>query len=577
MIETSHNQPDLVIRNGQLFDGRIGRPKYCDIAIKDGKIAEIAPRLSATAIQEIDAKDHWVLPGFLDIHTHYDAEIEAMPGLEESVRHGVTTVVMGNCSLSAALGTEQELLDIFCRVENLPRELLASWLGGKITWRNLQEYYDHLDALPMGPNVATFLGHSNVRFSVMGLERSLMEHRPEAEEIRKMQRHVHEAVETGYLGLSIDLLPWHRMDGEPYKGISIPSQQARAPEYRALAEVLREREAVLQATPNALNRKTVALLFSLSAGFWKKPLKTTIVAALDVKTNPLIYRMAAWGAGLFNRLFRADIRFQALAEPFVMYADGPIVPFFEEIPAGVELIDADATRRRELLNDADFRKRFRKDWNTTEAKVFHCNLDDMYVVQCPEAGMQGQSIAAAARARGEEPLEFFLDMLAKHDTDFRWRSSAANDRPKQRKYLLGHRNMLPGFNDSGAHNRNMGYQDGALQMLKQALEDPDWMSPQRAIARLTSEPAEWLGIDAGVIAPGRRADITILRPERLHDRLGDPVEYSDTRLGGSMRLVKRSDGVIRNVIIGGKVAYDQGKFAPDFGKKKYGQLLRRKN
>jgi len=576
MIEVQNAPHDVVIRNGKLYDGLGNAPQQADVAMRDGKITAVAPRIEGQAAREIDATGQWVTPGFLDIHTHYDAEIEAMPGLEESVRHGVTTVIMGNCSLCTALGGEEDLLDIFCRVENLPKELLASWLGGKITWRNLAGYYDHLDSLPMGPNVASFLGHSNVRFEVMGLERSLNEHQPTDDEIKKMQKHVNEAVDAGYLGLSIDLLPWHRMANEPHKGISIPSQQARPREYRALANTLRQRGAVLQATPNALQKDTVLLLFSLSMGLWQKPLRTTIVAALDAKTNRKVHKLATWGATLFNTILGANLRFQALAEPFLMFGDGPIIPFFEELPAGSRLITATDVERRTLLRDKTFREDFRKDWLSDDEKLFHCNLDEMSIDACPDDSVVGKTFAQVARERGVDSVECLLDLLAEHDTDLRWHSEAANDRPEARKYLLGHKYTLPGFNDSGAHNRNMAFQDGALQMLRQAVEDPKWITIERAVERLTSAPATWLGLDAGVLQPGKVADITVLDPTQLSSKLGGPVEHNDDRVG-HMRVVKRSDGVVSNVLINGKVAYADSAFAPTLGTEKFGRLLRRKS
>src|SRR5262249_2819037 len=157
-------------------------------AIDAGRVQAVGPRLPQTGRREVDAAGAWVMPGMLDIHTHYDAEIEAMPGLEESVRHGVTTVVMGNCSLSAALGTKKDILDLFCRVESLPREVLSKWLGdhAELPWRNVREYYDHLEKVPMGPNVASFIGHSNVRAHVMGMDRSLKVSKAQGDEVRDM-------------------------------------------------------------------------------------------------------------------------------------------------------------------------------------------------------------------------------------------------------------------------------------------------------------------------------------------------------------------------------------------------------
>src|SRR5262249_10637304 len=144
-----------------------------DVAIDQGKVHAVGARLPQTGRREVDAKGRWVMPGMLDIHTHYDAEIEAMPGLEESVRHGVTTVVMGNCSLSAALGRKQVILGLFCRAESLPRDVLSKWIGDGMTWNGVREYCQHLGTLPVGPNVATLIGHSNIRSHVMGMERSL--------------------------------------------------------------------------------------------------------------------------------------------------------------------------------------------------------------------------------------------------------------------------------------------------------------------------------------------------------------------------------------------------------------------
>lgn len=575
MIDVANAPHDIVIRNGKVYDGLGGTPVQADVAIKDGKVTDIAARIPGQGAEEVDAVGKWVTPGFLDIHTHYDAEIEAMPGLEESIRHGVTTVIMGNCSLCAALGSEEDLLDIFCRVENLPKDLLAEWLGGKITWRSLAGYYDHLESLPMGPNVASFLGHSNVRFHTMGMERSLNCHQPTDDEIKGMQRHVQDAVEAGYLGLSIDLLPWHRMANEPHKGISIPSQQARPPEYRALAKVLREKEAVLQATPNALQKDTVMLLFELSSGVFRKPLRTTIVAALDAKTNRKVHKLATLGATLVNTVLNGNLRFQALAEPFMMFGDGPIIPFFEELPAGARLITASDTERRRLLRDKAFREDFRKDWLDDDNKLFHCDLAQMNVVACPDPSVAGKTFAAVAAERKQDPIECLLDLLAEHDTDIRWTSVAANDRDSARKYLLGHKYTLPGFNDSGAHNRNMAFQDGALQMLRQAVEDPAWISIEKAVQRLTSEPARWLGLDAGSLERGKQADVTVLDPARLSSNLGGPVEHTDERVG-HMRVVKRSDGVVSHVIVNGKTAYSDGAFSPALGNQKFGRLLRRK-
>ena len=204
-----------IIRNGLYFDGTGAKGRKADVIIENGKIAAIHGKApSIEGAKEIDATGKWVTPGFIDIHTHYDAEIEVMPGLEESVRHGTTTVVMGNCSISAALGKDEDIVDLFCRVENMPAQVLTEWIKDKITWNNLAEYYEHLESLAIGPNVASFVGHSNIRIAAMGVERSFKVSKASKAEQTKMNNYLEEAMEAGYLGMSIDMLPFHRWGGD---------------------------------------------------------------------------------------------------------------------------------------------------------------------------------------------------------------------------------------------------------------------------------------------------------------------------------------------------------------------------
>jgi N-acyl-D-aspartate/D-glutamate deacylase len=581
MSEREQSAPncDVVIRGGQVFDGCGSPAVTADVAIQDGKVQAVGPRLPLKGRREVDAKDCWVMPGMLDIHTHYDAEIEAMPGLEESVRHGVTTVVMGNCSLSTALGTKKDLLDLFCRVESLPRDVLSKWLGDgdKLPWNGVREYYQHLESRPMGPNVATLIGHSNIRAHVMGMERSLKVEKAEPEEIRKMQSIVDEALDEGYLGLSIDMLPWHRLDGEPFRGISVPSQHAPPSEYRQLAHVVRNRDRVLQATPNALTKSTVALLGMLSTGLGRKSLRTTIVAAMDVKTDRKIYRVATLGGKILNLLFNANIRWQTLAEPFLNYCDGVHTPLFEEFSTGVAAISATSEERRKMFADPGYRSEFRREWESKTTRVFHRDLADMWVVSSPIPGQAGKSFAELAEAEGRDPLEYFMDLLAEHDSAIRWKTVVTNDRDAQRQFLFAHDTALPGFNDSGAHARNMAFQDGGLQMLQQVLLNPSVMPLEKAVHKLTGMSADWLGLDTGKVQSGKPADVIVVDPVKLRTGLSEPIEYYDERLHGAMRMVKRSDGVVRQVFIGGRLAFEDAKFVPEFGREKFGRLLRSKH
>jgi N-acyl-D-aspartate/D-glutamate deacylase len=575
-----------IIRNGLYFDGLGNKGVKKDVVIKDNIIAAVEDKAPAiSGAEEIDATGKWVCPGFLDIHAHYDAELEVMPAMDESVRHGVTTVIIGNCSLSAAVGKDEDIIDLFCRVENIPAKALSKWLIGNITWNNPTEYYQHLDTVPIGPNVASFIGHSNIRIAAMGVERSFTEKKATKDEIAKMQKLVDEAMHAGYLGLSIDMLPFHRWAGiynKNFTGVSVPSQQAAKSEYYQLADVLRKHNKVLQITPNAVDKTSFLTILNLSrGGFLKKNIRTTIVAALDLKSNEKIYKLLKVLGFLGNEILGAKMKFQTLAEPFKNFGDGPITPLFEEFPSMIAAISANEEGRKIIFKDPAFRKQFVKEWNHKAASVFPKALKEMWVVRSPDPTHAGKNFQQIGEEAGKDPVVHFMDLLAEHDTRLRWQCDTSNHREKIRLELLSYEHCMPGFNDSGAHNVNMAFHDGSLQLLKTALRFPEQMSVERAIFRSTKEPADFLGIDAGDISVGKRADVIVIDPTRIENEINsEPVEDYHPAFGGGYRLVKRSGKVIQHVFINGNEAYTNNgtvKFHEDLGKKKiFGQLLRSK-
>ena len=227
-----------------------------------------------------------------------------------------------------------------------------------------------------------------------------------------------------------------------------------------------------------------------------------------------------------------------------------------------------------MFADPVYRTAFRRDWESRAARIFHRDLADMWVVASPIAGQAGKSFGELAATQSREPLDFFLDLLAEHDSAIRWKTVVTNDRPAERQFLFAHDTTLPGFNDSGAHSRNMAFQDGGLQMLQQVLLNPQLMPIEKAIHKLTGQSAAWFGLDAGLIRPRARADVVVIDPRQLGAGLGPPIEHYDPRLHGAMRMVKRSDSVVRQVFIGGRLAFGDGQFSPELGRQRFGRLLR---
>lgn len=568
----------VLVRGGTFFDGS-GAPGVArDVLVRDGVVVDVsAAPLAVPDAEVIDAAGCWVTPGFIDMHTHYDAEVELIPELSESVRHGVTTVALGSCSLSLAVGTPVNLADMFCRVEAIPRSVVLPLLEQRKTWDGPASYYEHLASLPLGPNVASFLGHSTIRMAAMGVERSLTKGlRPSREELARMEALLTEALDAGYMGLSIQTLPWDKMDGEEFRSRPMPSVFARWSEYGALAKLLRARNRVLQGVPDITTKVNVILFYLMSVGIFRPTLKTTILSLMDVKSDRIAFRIAGWLARFFNRWLRADFRMQALPEVFDLWADGIDLVVFEEFGAGTAALHLqDAVKRSELLRDASYRDRFKKEWRSRFLpKVFHRQLAHCKVISCPDASLAGRTFSEIARERGVDEVDLFLDLVAEHGSALRWFTVMGNDRPHALEWIVTHPSILIGFSDAGAHLRNMAHYNFPLRLLRLA-RDTSCMTIERAVHRLTAEIGDWLGIDAGRLAPGRRADLVVVDPAGLDGALDEFHEASMEGFGDLLRLVRRNDRAVRAVLVNGRVAWREGAASPELGRERgFGQLLR---
>ncbi len=393
----------MLIRGGVVIDGTgADDGRVMDLLVDDGIVRAAGIDLEAPAGADvIDATGCWVTPGFIDLHTHYDAELEIAPALSESVRHGVTTVLVGSCGLSFAVGEPEDLADMFCRVEGVPRDQVLPLLERIKDWKTPPEYLDHLDELPLGPNVCSFLGHSAIRAHVMGLGRSLDDDvEASAAELDEMAAMVDEAIDAGYLGLSINTLPWDKMDGDRFRSRPTPSVFATWKEYRHLSTVLRRRDAILEGVPDVSQRWNLLLFAANAHGIGRRPLRTTIISMLDVKAAPGMYKVLGGATSLFRRVARADVRLQSLPQPFRLWTDGLENPVIEEIGAGTEALHLAGAARSELLRDPAYRARFAKQWtNRIKGRAYHRDLAEARIVGCPDESLVGHTFAdVAARA-----------------------------------------------------------------------------------------------------------------------------------------------------------------------------------
>jgi N-acyl-D-aspartate/D-glutamate deacylase len=575
---------EILIKNGLVFSGdNLSTATHKNILIRNGIIVDISTSeiKTGSGTKIINASGNWVMPGFIDFHTHYDAEIEASPGLKESIRHGITTVTLGSCSLSLALGTPEDLADMFSRVEAIPREEVLPLLKKVKNWNSIRTYKEHLKSLPLGPNVTSFIGHSCLRSFTMGLERSLTKgEKPKRSELIQMKELLEEGMEEGFLGLSINTLIWDKMDGNRFRSRPLPSTFASWSEYRFLNRIIRDWGRVFQGVPNVSSKYNLILFMAESVGIFREKLKTTIISMMDIKSNRMIYKILGFLSRFLNLFLNADFRYQALPEKFDLYADGVDVVVFEEFGAGTAAIHLkDMVERKKLLNDKKYRSWFRRQWtNIFLPRVFHRNFNESRIVECPNKNLVGLSFTEVSKERKQHVVDTFLDLCVEFGNDIRWYTVIANDRKKPLQAIVSHPDVMIGFSDAGAHLRGMAHYNFPLRMLKLVrdaeLEGKPFMTKEKAVWRLTGEIADWLGIPAGKIGIGNRADIVIVRPEFLNEDLEKDLEAKIPEFNNFVRLVRRNDKAIQAVIVNGKIAVEDGIPSKELGiEKGYGTFL----
>ncbi len=574
----------LVLENGWVFDGQGAAPKRANILIRDGVVDTISSEpIVAGQAHRIDAEGKWVLPGFLDTHTHYDAELLAAPGLEESVRHGVTSILVGSCSLGTIFSDPQDCADVFSRVEALPHEHVESALKEFKDWSEPSGYIEALERRALGPNVMAFVGHSDMRVRAMGLGRAVDPSvKPTLSEQAAMEKMLDDALDAGFLGMSTMTNPWDKVGGERFRSSRLPSTYASWREYRRFHKVLRSRDRILQSAPNIATKYNVLFFMATSAAFGvRKKLKTTLITAADTKANPMLAGALTKATGVLNRFLGGDLRWQSVPMPFEVYADGMDLVVFEEFGAGEAALHlAEELERNALIKGVEYRRRFRRDYEKRwSPRVWHRDFYDAEIVDAPDTTLRGKSFGQVADERQLHPVDAFLDLVVEHGSKLRWKTTIANHRPEALEKLLSHSSVHISFADSGAHVRNMAFYNFPLYFLRMVKRANDrgepMMSMEKAVWKLTGELADWYGVDAGRLAVGERADIAIVDPEGLDDSVSAYEEAPMPCFGGLERMVRRNDAAVAATIIGGKLAFEYGKFSDGFGsKERYGAFLR---
>jgi N-acyl-D-aspartate/D-glutamate deacylase len=284
-------------------------------------------------------------------------------------------------------------------------------------------------------------------------------------------------------------------------------------------------------------------------------------------------------ARFVNRL-GGNFRWQHLPVPFEVYADGIDLVIFEEFGSGAAALHlSDQVERDEMMRDEEYRRRFRKDYESKfGVRVWHRDFFDADIVDCPDAAVIGKSFGEVGLDRGLHPVDAFLDLVLEHGKALRWRTTISNHRPEVLKKLARDPGVQMGFSDAGAHLRNMAFYNMGLRLLRHVRDAEasgrPFMTIEQAVHRLTGELADWYRLDAGHLRVGDRADVVIIDPARLDERLDDYAEDPVAQYGGLSRMVNRNDETVKAVLVGGRAVFLDGDATELVGRQRTGRFLR---
>lgn len=530
----------------------------------------------------IDASDRWVMPGMIDIHTHYDVEVLLDPTLSESLRHGVTTLVLGSCSLSTVHVEGSDAGDLFGRVEAIPRKHVVAAVDGLKTWNSAHGYVAALESLPLGPNIAAFIGHSDIRAAQMGLTRATdPKVQPTDAELKSMEHKLREALDAGFVGMSSQQLLFDKLDGEVCRSRTLPSTYATTKERRRLNRILRERKRALQGGPDVARPQSLVAMAISSLGIGRPNLKVSLLSAADIKAIPGVVKVFPLIGKIINGL-GGDFRWQHLPVPFEVYSDGIDLPVFEEFGSGAAALHLSnqLEERRDLLADEEYRRWFRKDYDKKWGpRVWHRDFFDAEITECPDASVVGKTFGQVGVDRGGvHPVDAFLDLVVEYGPKVRWRTTISNHRPEVLDALAADPSVQLGFSDAGAHLRNMAFYNFGLRLLRRVHTAQEagrpFMTVEHAVHRVSGELADWYDLDTGHLREGDRADILIVDPARLDDSLDAYAENPIPEFDNLSRMVNRNDETVTAVLVNGEYVFGLGERAATLGKERTGEFLR---
>jgi N-acyl-D-aspartate/D-glutamate deacylase len=560
---------DLVIKNGVVIDGS-GLPRYrADVGVRHGKIVTIG-RIRERAREVLDAEGQVVAPGFVDGHTHMDAQVFWDPLGTSSCYHGITTVVMGNCGFTlapCAVENKHMVVRNLQRAEDIPPAAMEA--GITWSWTSYAVFLDTLESLPKGINYGGYVGHSAIRTFVMG-ERAF-EAQATEEELQAMQRQVRDAIRAGAMGFTTSRSPSH----ETPEGRPVASRVADWSEVRRLVGVMGELDAgLLEIAGEGVDRTAG----DPGVREWHTRLRDLAVETGRPITFGVFSRRGAPGvwkqyldlldetAAMGGRMF-AQAHSRSLSALLSFKTQMP----FDRLPVWKELRKLPIAEQRQKLRDPALRAKLVEMSSERDARkalgteARPTDYEWLFVFDTVEG--PHRSVAEVARERNQHPAQTMIELALDKDLDLFFLMPVANEDQDIALEIMRHPRTVTTFSDSGAHVSQL--MDSSLQthLLYHWVRTKQAFTLEQAVRMLTLVPATCWGFhDRGLIREGMAADFVVFDPDTI---MAEMPEVVDDLPSGARRLVQRTRGIAATVV-NGQILLRDGKHTGALP----GQLLR---
>lgn len=527
---------DLLIRGALLVDGSGADPRHADVTLSGGRIAEVGlPGSLSRAREEIDAEGLALMPGIVDNHTHYDAQVTWDPWCSPSPQLGVTTAVIGNCGFTIAPcrpGDRERIMRNLTQVEGMSLEVLRQGIDWQ--FESIADYLAFIERRGTVPNLAAFVGHSSLRTFVMGEEASRRAASPA--EVAQMRALLVEGLKAGAIGFATSTSPAHNGEG----GIPMPSRLADDSELQALVGALSDApRSVFMLTKGGHTR--IDFLETLA----EQSDRPVIVAALlHNSTNPgavFADLDAIAAARARGRKMVGAVSPCPLTNDFTLHSPYPV----EGLESWRPLLALKGEAFIAALRSAERRDAIRRELSQPAVfRLFNGEWDKVQVVETQRAShrhLEHRSIAALAREAGCDPLDFMLDLAIEENLDTVFSAVLLNSDEEAVARMLAHPASLVSLSDAGAHLTFFNDAGFGLHLLGHWVRERQVLSLASAVRKLTAEPAALFGLaDRGLIRPGAWADLLLFDPSTV-GRAGK-TRVNDLP-GGGARLLTPPLGV----------------------------------